>query len=430
MAWRLHTPAVASSGRSWFGRLWDRFFGRKRAPGPGNIPAAPHTLVARVSAVEEAREREMLRLAEESIRRGHPEQAAIVYRKAAERYRGEGKAQKELASLNLWAKVAPHDPEVWAALGQHHESADRTRPALEALARAAALWRQIERHEQADLLEARMADLRARAAGSRSQDVSRDVTPPEPEPEPPAMEASLPIAPSPLVVSSSDLDEDGPLELDMPDSGVHDAIEDEVPAPIPSGPRAPSLDLGHAALAVPEEDPPERLPTGALSALDEAPSLATSDLEDDEPEPLSASALEVVEEPPPIQDTETEPGMTYDRTVAMNAVQHPDLTPEAETDDEISPELMAELTRMAEDEATGEEGAATIAMPAIGAQAKRAFGIPDGSTVMDPNPQVAEDEPALPEVDDDYEDPDTRTRGYSADELAELKRMLDQKGRS
>ena len=104
--------------------------------------------------------------------------------------------------------------------------------------------------------------------------------------------------------------------------------------------------------------------------------------------------------------------------------------------------LIAAPTAMADEEVTGEEGAATIAMPAIDAATKLKFGIPDAATVMDPGglpnaawpdrtdrAEVEADEDELEEVDDEYAAPDTATRGYSADELAELQRLLDKKGR-
>ncbi len=389
---------MAASG-SWLGRLWAWLTGKNReGAAPRMAIPAPHTLVARVSAVEEAQEREMLRLAEESIRRGHPGQAAIVYQKAAERYRRDGIGAKELAVINMWVRVASHDPEPWTALGRYHETAEHRRLALEAYTRAAALWRSVGRDEDADRLEVRMQQLRA------GPSVSQDV--------PPAAGAATPAAsadpsgpaemPGDSVMADAlRMDEDS-IELDIPETGGHEALRDE-----------------------PEPEPePERLPTNALAALPD----------DDEPEPLSASALEVVHEPAPapaIPDHETEPGQTYDRTVAGLSVNDLD----APTDDGISAELMAELTAMADEDVTGEEGAATIAMPAIGSVAKRGFGIPDASTVMDPNyvPPVAAVEPEEDfDDEEDFEDeepsPD-QTRGYSADELKELDRLLKERGR-
>lgn len=377
---------------------------------------APHTLVARVSAVEAAREREMLRLAEESIRRGHPEQAAIVYRKAADRYRRDGMVPKELAVLNMWTRVAPHDPDAWTALADHHEAVEHRRGALEALARAAALWRSVGKDELAQGLEARFHELRAGpVAPSVSQDVGASASAP---PEPEALHAS--VAPPPAI-ELAEMD-DGPMELDIPETGSHDG-----------------LDIALSSPAGTPEEVPERLPTGALGAL----------AEDDEPESLSAGALEVVEDTgahPFFQDNgerptfeaatedhQTAPGQTYDRTVAGLSAAALDVETDlgspvatrAPSDEEISPELMAELTAMADedeyedDDETGDEGAATIAMPALTPAMRAKMGLVDASTIMEESPQIS----------DDYDAPDTRTRGYSSDELKELDRLLKDRGK-
>lgn len=393
---------MAASG-SWLARLWAWLTGKNRdGAAPRMAIPAPHTLVARVSQVEEAREREMLRLAEESIRRGHPGQAAIVYQKAAERYRRDGIGPKELAVINMWVRVASHDPEPWTALGRYHETAEHRRLALEAYTRAAALWRSVGRDEDADRLEVRMQQLRAGPSASQDVAVAASVDVPAASADP-SGPAEMPG--DSVMADALNMDEDS-IELDIPETGGHEAL---------------------AAEPEPEPDPepePERLPTNALAAL----------ADDDEPEPLSASALEVVHEPvaaPVIPDHETEPGQTYDRTVAGLSVNDLD----APTDDGISDELMAELTAMADEDVTGEEGAATIAMPAIGSAAKRSFGIPDAATVMDPNyvPPVAAPEPEEDfddeeEFDEEESSPD-QTRGYSADELKELDRLLKERGR-
>lgn len=360
------------------------------------IPA-PHTLVARVSAVEEAKEREMLRLAEESIRRGHPGQAAIVYRKVAQRYLREGLTHKELAVLNMWVRVASHDPEAWTAMGLHHERAQHRRLALEALTRAAALWRSVGRDDDADGLEGRIRELRSGPVGASPSADLPESSPPEPNEMPGAS-----------VMATEDPEDDDQIELNIPQSGRHDAIDDD---PAPREPERPPRQRE------PWPSEPERLPTGALESLP-----------DEGPEPLSAASLRVYDEPA-IPDRETEPGQTYDRTVGGLAAASLD----APTDDEISAELMAELTAMADEDVTGEEGAATIAMPSIGSMAKRGFNIPDAATVMDPNyrpPSMEAPEDDEFDYDDEEEDPrEDRTRGYSADELKELDRLLKERGR-
>jgi hypothetical protein len=47
------------------------------------------------------------------------------------------------------------------------------------------------------------------------------------------------------------------------------------------------------------------------------------------------------------------------------------------------------------------------------------MGLVDASTIMEESPQIS----------DDYDAPDTRTRGYSSDELKELDRLLKDRGK-
>jgi hypothetical protein len=425
---------VASSG--WFGRLWRRLFGGKPARRGLGIPA-PETLVARVSAVEEAREHEMLRLAEESIRRGHPEQAAIVYRKAAVRYRREGLAQKELAVLHMWARIAPEDPAVWTGMAQLHEAAGKTRAALEALARAAALHRRFGQEAAAEAAEAHMESLRP---ARPSQDLP-------PAPGAPALvrgHTGLPSAAAPSARGHTglpaatparrapsavdvDLDGDGPLELDMPVTGHHEAVDDEVAQAllqrVPARPRS-----------APTYDEPERLPTGALEALD-----------DDEPERLPTGALEALDDEGLDPDELAYPGPAGDPTYALAPVRAAstegglspfDLLHSEPTDggldaddlpgdsDDVDPAVLEALAREAEEEAEAyraEEGGATIAMPALGGAlppVKRRFNIPEAATVMDTRSPVDDG------LDDDEEvtpAPElNQTRAYSAAEIQAL----------
>lgn len=121
-----------------------------------NIPA-PHTLVARVSGVQESDERGMIKLAEESKRRGFPEQAAIAYRKAAERFKTEGKHLKRIAVLNQLAKVSPNDPRPYLELVEANETIDRKRDADLARLAAAEIMRRIGREEDAVQLERQVA---------------------------------------------------------------------------------------------------------------------------------------------------------------------------------------------------------------------------------------------------------------------------------
>ena len=99
----------------------------------------------------------MIKLAEESKRRGFPEQAAIAYRKAAERFKKEGKHLKRIAVLNQLAKVSPNDPRPYLELVEANETVDRKRDADLARLAAAEIMRRIGREEDAVQLERQVA---------------------------------------------------------------------------------------------------------------------------------------------------------------------------------------------------------------------------------------------------------------------------------
>lgn len=379
------------------------------------IPA-PETLVARVSAVEEARESDMLRLAEESIRRGHPEQAAIVYRKAAMRYRQDGKAQKELAVLHMWARVAPEDTAVWIGMAQLHEAAGKTRAALEAMARAAALHRHFGQHDAAEAVEARMHDVRSRFSTADLAAQTPDLVPPLPaELEQPAAQ------PAPRAPTGPGLDDEGPLELEIPQTGYHQAVDGAAAQAVLQRMPTPQPE----AWAPHHEEEPERLPTSALEALEDE-----DDFEDDDDElelPPSADETFAMPAVPP-SATDRDDLSPYELLASSSPTDGGLAAEDLGDSDEVDPAVLEAIAREAEEEADAyraEEGGATVAMQALdfgpGRGPPRRFAIPEAATVMDPRAMAGDEDDddaeavtPLPEIGA------APTRAYSVAEIEAL----------
>ncbi|MBK8013121.1 MAG: hypothetical protein IPK13_17410 [Deltaproteobacteria bacterium] len=108
-----------------------------RSPVAGRIQAPP-TLVARIARVA-GRDREMLRLADEAIRRGHPEQAVIACWKAARSFIKDGHMLKAVAVLNRILRYEVRDVDAWLELAMCYEALERRREAANACVRAAEL---------------------------------------------------------------------------------------------------------------------------------------------------------------------------------------------------------------------------------------------------------------------------------------------------
>ncbi|MCB9655714.1 MAG: tetratricopeptide repeat protein [Deltaproteobacteria bacterium] len=109
----------------------------KRPVARGRIQA-PATLVARIARVA-GRDREMLRLADEAIRRGHPEQAVIACWKAARSFIKEGHVLKAVAVLNRILRYENRDVDAWLELAMCYETLERRREAANACLHAAEL---------------------------------------------------------------------------------------------------------------------------------------------------------------------------------------------------------------------------------------------------------------------------------------------------
>ncbi|MCK6552549.1 hypothetical protein L6R52_42365, partial [Myxococcota bacterium] len=155
--------SVFSKLGAFFGRLFRRGDAAPPDPGPRvlgqgmNIPA-PATLVGRIERLDDE-ERELLRIAEEALRRGFPEQARVAYWKAAKFYTTNALPAKALAVLGQILKIAPRDVDAWVARGEANLALDRRRDAARAFADAAALFEEAGELERARALLLRAAEL-------------------------------------------------------------------------------------------------------------------------------------------------------------------------------------------------------------------------------------------------------------------------------
>ena len=130
----------------WASRLWQQMFGRRKG-------RAPETLIAQVKALDRQSEQKMLRLAEEAVRRGHPDQAIIAYEKVAARFRRMGQQVKEMAVLQHLVRLQPGVAEPVRKLIDVYEDLGRTQEAASARMRLAAILRRDGQPEAADRLE-------------------------------------------------------------------------------------------------------------------------------------------------------------------------------------------------------------------------------------------------------------------------------------
>jgi tetratricopeptide (TPR) repeat protein len=114
-------------------RMFDRLralFSRKPVARRMSIPA-PSTLVGRIERLEDE-DRELLRIAEEALRRGFPQQAHVAYWKAARFYLGREQYVKAISVLGQILRLAPNDIEAWIARGDCCAAIDRRRDAARA----------------------------------------------------------------------------------------------------------------------------------------------------------------------------------------------------------------------------------------------------------------------------------------------------------
>ena len=113
----------------------------------------------------------MLRVAEEALRRGHPDQAIIAYHKALARFRLMGQRLKQMAVLQHLVRLRPEDLEHVRELVDVYEELGRSQEATVARFRLAAMLRQRGLTEDADRIERQ-----ARADGALVDDLPQDDT--------------------------------------------------------------------------------------------------------------------------------------------------------------------------------------------------------------------------------------------------------------
>lgn len=198
-------------------------------PRPLSIPA-PATLVAKVDRLDDE-DRDMLRVAEEALRRGFPEEARVAYGKALRFYVGQQQYLKAISVVSALLRLRSDDVDVWIAKAECCVALDRRRDAARAFMEAANIK---EGHGDLtaalDLLE-RCLDLDRDLEGLRFRyqklGGTRDVwnaAAPEVDPAP-----ELPADPPP---------DEGPIELPMdptipPESMVRPATRPPVRFAIP-----------------------------------------------------------------------------------------------------------------------------------------------------------------------------------------------------
>ncbi len=425
-----------------FRALWQRFarlFGGGKSEerrAPGVIPA-PETLIAKIANVK-GKDREILRVAGEAIRRGHPDQAVIAYWKAVEVYLRDGQVLKAVSALKMILQHSPEDLEAFNALADAYEALDRKRDAANTCLWIADIH--ARRGERADALAVlyRAMDLDSMVKGARERiqalggELPASARPPsrmgpplrlqsKQEPQAGLPPMALPLSamtPSPIhapepapsedepdempgesVVIESPLrqdDDDDRIELDIEGDDALDFPDDSLVLPVTDGKRAAVEtpdDATVLGMQLPgdddegeEYDPDFGAATIAMSAIDHDVGSATIAMraiaEDGEimSEDLAGDATLLAMEPPPLD------GPTDEHEARMP------LPVEEETDPRATPP------------------------PA------RRFAIPQAATTIDVEPPSAlsgtEHDPKkkLPMIGV----PGESTRAYSVEELKDL----------
>ena len=438
-----------------FQRLLGWLLRRPAEPPSGSLPPAamgipaPHTLVARVGTVAPDDERGMVKLAEESLRRGFPHQAAIAYEKAARRFAAEGKHHKRIAVLQQLAKVNRDDPKPFLELVEVNELIDRKRDADLARLAAAEIYRRAGRDDEASRLErqvaprslSRAASLMAAPVDPEDDGVAEmpgdsvllgDADPSDGVPLPPVMPVDL--VPNPI-------DADGPIDLSLDGLDGLDSLEEidvlddeegfdsivEAPAIQPLAiddlPTDSDGDLSAQTIAYEAVDSRDlAAPTRSYEAIaipSDSRTLAITPLAGLEPEEDDEGDADVGAQTiamPNVHAMEAEFGA---QTIAMSSV-HLEVHDEPETDDAYDPDV----------------GAATVAMSAIDMREHtsepprpaRRSNIADAATQMDPRgvpgAVVGTKDEAKARASSRMNIPDDDTRAYDPDLARALKSKI------
>lgn len=162
-----HAPLVFAFLRRWF---------RPRKRKVAGVKQPPQTLVSRID--QSIADADMIRLAQESIRRGFPDQAEAAYVKAARLYGQHGMHRKAVAVQKALAELRPQDAEPWEAVAESYLALGLSRDAANALRKASV------RHQKNGFSDQAQAALR-RARGLEDPGSMSGARPPPPAPAEP-----------------------------------------------------------------------------------------------------------------------------------------------------------------------------------------------------------------------------------------------------
>jgi tetratricopeptide (TPR) repeat protein len=370
-----------ASRPSFFSRLWaaiKRIFTRS---GSGRIvrgiAAAPLTLVSRISAIDD-KEREAIKLAEEALRRGYPDQAVVAYWKAADFFIGREHYNKALSMLAAILKIQPDD--VRAALERISvcEKLDRKRDAALACVYVAELYESRGQWDEARAIRARSVELDPRLAPPSATGSAG-----------PKLRLQTSAQTSPAAVGAAEV---------APSRAVD-----------PAAARARASLLKNSPIEVPDISEPAPAPSPPAAAREEDGAPIELDLE--RSAAVDRSSIERKPRGAEIADEESEAF-----TVGMAAMTHRNLL-DSTTDEGI-----------AIDPRGDDDAAPTVALPAITsspepAERKVRFGIPQASTTADvgvPSSVVGTEHEADARKDLSSRIPNDDTKALSPEQLREL----------
>ncbi len=193
----------------------------------------------------------MLRVAEEAIRRGYPDQAVIAYQKAAARFREMGQRVKEIAVLQNLIRLQPDAVEPLRQLVEVYDEIGRRQEAAGARVRLAAALRQRGDNTEAAQLEREAHALAFNLDDERSDPVDDQNSTPEMPGDPVA------------IGDVEDEDDSIPFEVDL-----DFAPQPEPAAPAPAHSRAAASGPPRPATTVPPPTTPAGVPkTRAIPRL-------------------------------------------------------------------------------------------------------------------------------------------------------------------
>jgi hypothetical protein len=235
----------------WLRRWW------RGKPKPGSIASSP-TLARRIERSGD-QEREILRLASESLRRGFPGEAEQAYEKAAQLYRANGVHRKEAAVLKALTRLRPDEAGPWVKLAECYLRLELRKDAAEALRKASVRFQKNSDPEAAN------------DALRQARELEELPPPPQPVLTPPEVHASDEEVRS-LVEEGLSLDEPPVVHAEAPSGEAPvDAVQTDRPAsaPAPTGPL--DLDLSEALAAASRSVDEGASPAGGASGSQPLP---------------------------------------------------------------------------------------------------------------------------------------------------------------